>query len=62
MKKIKNIYILLFSLAIAFIGCQEKEYEFGDIIAPSSIVINAEVIGQDVNDPDLANGDGSGTR
>ena len=60
MKKIKNIYILLFSLAIAFIGCQEKEYEFGDIIAPSSIIINAEVIGQDVNNPDLANGDGSG--
>ena len=48
-------------MAIAFIGCQEKEYEFGDIIAPSSIIINAEVIGQDVNDPDLANGDGSGT-
>ncbi len=61
MKNIKNIYILLFSLAITFIGCQEKEYEFGDIIAPSSLIINAEVIGQDVNNPDLANGDGSGT-
>ena len=60
MKKIKNIYIGLFSMAIAFLGCQEKEYEFGDIITPSSIVINAEIIGQDVNDPDLANGDGSG--
>ena len=60
MKKIKNIYIVLFSMALAFLGCQEKEYEFGDIIAPSSIVINAEIIGQDVNDPDLANGDGSG--
>ena len=60
MKNIKNIYIVLFSMAIAFLGCQEKEYEFGDIIAPSSIVINAEIIGQDVNDPDLANGDGSG--
>jgi hypothetical protein len=60
MKNIKNIYILLFSLAITFIGCQEKEYEFGDIIAPSSLIINAEVIGQDVNNPDLANGDGSG--
>jgi hypothetical protein len=47
-------------MTIAFLGCQEKEYEFGDIIAPSSIVINAEIIGQDVNDPDLANGDGSG--
>jgi len=60
MKNIKNIYIVLLSMTIAFLGCQEKEYEFGDIIAPSSIVINAEVIGQDVNDPDLANGDGSG--
>ena len=60
MKNIKNIYIVLFSMTIAFFGCQEKEYEFGDIIAPSSIVINAEIIGQDVNDPDLANGDGSG--
>ena len=60
MKNIKNIYIVLFSMALAFLGCQEKEYEFGDIIAPSSIVINAEIIGQDVNDPDLANGDGSG--
>ena len=60
MKNIKNIYIVLFSMTIAFLGCQEKEYEFGDIIAPSSIVINAEIIGQDVNDPDLANGDGSG--
>ena len=60
MKNIKNIYIVLFSMALVFLGCQEKEYEFGDIIAPSSIVINAEIIGQDVNDPDLANGDGSG--
>lgn len=60
MKNIKNIYIVLLSMTIAFLGCQEKEYEFGDIIAPSSIVINAEIIGQDVNDPDLANGDGSG--
>ena len=61
MRNIKNIYIVLLSMTIAFLGCQEKEYEFGDIIAPSSIIINAEVIGQDVNDPDLANGDGSGT-
>ena len=61
MKNIKNIYIVLLSMTIAFLGCQEKEYEFGDIIAPSSIVINAEIICQDVNDPDLANGDGSGT-
>ena len=58
MKNIKNIYIVLFSMTIAFLGCQEKEYEFGDIIAPSSIVINAEIIGQDAANP---YGDGSGS-
>jgi hypothetical protein len=61
MKKIKNIYMLLFSMTIAFMGCQENEYEFGNITAPTAIVINAEIVGQDVNDPALLNGDGSGT-
>jgi hypothetical protein len=61
MKKMKNIYIVLFSMTIAFMGCQENEYEFGDITAPSAIVINAEIVGQDANDPALVNGDGSGT-
>ena len=58
MKKIQNIYIVLFSLTIAFMGCQENEYEFGDITAPSAIVINAEIIGQDDANPF---GDGSGS-
>jgi len=58
MKKLKNIYIILFSMTIAFLGCQEKEYEFGDIVAPTSIVINAEIIGQDAANPF---GDGSGS-
>jgi hypothetical protein len=57
MKKIKNIYIILFSVAITFFGCQENEYEFGDITAPTAILITAEIVGQDDANPF---GDGSG--
>ena len=58
MKKIKNIYIVLFSTLIAFLGCQENNYEFGEVVAPSNIVITAEILGADDNNP---YGDGSGT-
>jgi hypothetical protein len=61
MRKFKNIYIILFSMLIAFTGCQENDYQFGEIVAPSNIVITAEIVGQDLNDPALANGDGSGS-
>ena len=57
MKKIKNIYIILFSVLTAFFGCQEKEYEFGDVITPSNIVITANIAGVDTNNP---YGDGTG--
>ena len=57
MKKIKNIYIILFSVAITFFGCQENEYEFGDITAPTAILITAEIVGQDDANPF---GDGTG--
>lgn len=57
MKKFKNIYILLFSLMTAFYGCQEKEYEFGDVITPSNIVITTNIAGVDTDNP---YGDGTG--
>ncbi|WP_405607727.1 family 16 glycosylhydrolase [Polaribacter sp. Asnod1-A03] len=57
MKKMKNIYIVLFSVMTAFFGCQEKEYEFGDIIAPSNIVVSTDIMGVDDNNP---YGDGTG--
>ena len=57
MKKFKNIYIILFSLMSAFYGCQENDYQFGDVVSPSNIVINAEIVGVDADNPD---GDGSG--
>ena len=58
MKKIKNIYIVLFSTLITFFGCQENNYEFGEVVAPSNIAITAEILGADDNNPF---GDGSGT-
>ena len=60
MKNFKNIYIVLFSMLIAFYGCQENDSSFGDIVTPSNIVITAEIVGQDTSDPALAYGDGSG--
>jgi hypothetical protein len=57
MKKLKNIYILLFSVAITFFGCQENDYQFGEILSPSNITINFEIVGADADNP---NGDGSG--
>tara|TARA_B110000091_G_scaffold73978_1_gene81482 strand:+ start:1264 stop:1587 length:324 start_codon:yes stop_codon:yes gene_type:complete len=60
MKKFKKFYIILISLMTAFYGCQENNYQFGEIIAPSNIVLTAEIVGQDLNDPALINGDGSG--
>jgi hypothetical protein len=57
MNKIKYIYIVLFSFAAILAGCQENDYSFGEIIAPSNIEITAEIVGADANNP---NGDGSG--
>jgi hypothetical protein len=57
MKKFKNIYLILFSLILTLVGCQENEYKFGDVISPSEINITAEVEGVDANNP---YGDGSG--
>lgn len=58
MKKLKNIYIVLFSLAFAFIGCQENDYQFGELTTPNNVTITADIVGQDANNP---HGDGSGT-
>lgn len=57
MKKINKNYIILFSLVLVFLGCQENDYTFGEIIAPSNIQITADVVGTDADNP---NGDGTG--
>lgn len=57
MKKFNYIKILFFATALAFLGCQENEYSFGEIITPSNITITTEIVGVDAANP---NGDGSG--
>lgn len=59
MKKYKYIPAFLLTLltTIIFNSCQETEYEFGDVIAPSNVALSAEIVGQDTDNP---NGDGTG--
>lgn len=47
----------LFIVALTFISCNEEEYSLGDLSAPSNVIVNTEVVGQDATHP---NGDGSG--
>ena len=57
MKKVNYIKTMLFLTVFTFLGCQEENKEFGDLITPTNITLNFEIIGQDDNNP---NGDGSG--
>ncbi|MAZ26982.1 MAG: glycosyl hydrolase [Cytophagaceae bacterium] len=58
MKNIKIYFkILVAAFAIMVQACQEDDQQFGDITAPSNLVITANVIGADEQNP---NGDGSG--
>ncbi|MEO6732468.1 MAG: hypothetical protein ABIN01_14715 [Ferruginibacter sp.] len=53
-------YIKYFSVVIALFlinGCKKKEYSIGNLTAPSEVVINTAIVGQDATHPD---GDGSG--
>ena len=49
--------VIILAIIFSFENCQEDDYTFGDIIAPSNIQITAEIIGADDTNP---NGDGSG--
>ena len=59
MKNIKHQlkYCISILILIGLISCQEEDQEFGDIIAPSNIVLDYEIVGQDSSN---LNGDGSG--
>jgi len=52
---LKTVFLVAF---LMLIGCQKDNYEFGDIVAPTNLQVNAEIVGQDADNP---NGDGSGT-
>lgn len=51
-----NLQIFL-AFVLLFGSCTEQDFTLGDLTAPSNIVIDTEIIGQDANNP---NGDGSG--
>jgi PKD repeat protein len=55
-KLIYNISIIL-SFTLIFSACEEEDYDFGDITAPSNIQVTPEIVGADANNPF---GDGSG--
>ena len=56
--KMKNIkYIIAFlSLVLVFSACEEENYEFGDLTAPSNLQMDFDIVGSDVNPL----GDGTG--
>ncbi len=54
--KIKTYLILVLALGV-FLGCQDDDQQFGEIVAPSNLTVNVEVVGADADNPD---GDGSG--
>ena len=56
MKKIR-IIISLLVIVICFENCQNDDTEVGDLIAPTNIIVNTEIVGQDSENPF---GDGSG--
>ncbi|MFT7049852.1 MAG: hypothetical protein ACJAZK_000441 [Psychroserpens sp.] len=56
MKNIIKIATLILTLAL-FVNCQEDEAEVGAIIVPTNLVITADILGLDAENP---NGDGSG--
>ncbi|MCF8274647.1 MAG: hypothetical protein K9I95_12525 [Flavobacteriaceae bacterium] len=54
---LKYIIGVALVLLVIISSCTEDTYSLGDLTAPSNIVINTEIIGQDATHPD---GDGSG--
>ncbi len=54
---IKFNFGIFFLLLFVVSSCTEDSYSFGDLDAPSNIVINAVIVGKDATNPD---GDGSG--
>lgn len=55
--KIKYGLGAILTLLLIVVGCTQDNYTLGSLIAPSSVVINAEIVGQGADNP---NGDGSG--
>ncbi|MEO6348495.1 MAG: glycoside hydrolase family 16 protein, partial [Aquaticitalea sp.] len=57
MKKFKIGFAIIFIATLLVWSCQNDDPTFGDIIAPTNIVVSADIVGQDADNP---YGDGSG--
>lgn len=57
MKRSIKYYFGILTLIVLFAGCKKKEYSMGALTAPTEVVINTTIVGQDASHP---NGDGSG--
>ncbi len=55
MRRLKFLFISI--LIVSFFGCEQDDYEFGDIQSPTNLVITADIQGADDDNPF---GDGSG--
>lgn len=56
MKKIIIKIVAVFALLL-LVNCQDDNFSFGDVTAPSNLTVTAEIVGQTTDSP---NGDGSG--
>ena len=54
--KIPKLLAILFTV-IAFSACKKAEYNIGDIVAPTNLVLTAAVVGTDAGNP-FGNGTG----
>ena len=49
MRRLK--FLLLSILIVSFFGCEQDDYEFGDIQSPTNLVITADIQGADDDNP-----------
>jgi hypothetical protein len=57
MKNLKYIVILLLGFQLVFSGCEEDNYQLGELITPTNVDVTFELVGADSENP---YGDGSG--
>ena len=58
MKRIKFYFTTVFlAIGLLLIGCEEENYEFGDLISPSNLQVESIIVGADADNP-YGNGTG----
>lgn len=58
MKNIKQLTVYFLAFILLLVGCNEKDYDFGEIVTPTNLEVAYEIIGANAENP---YGDGSGT-